>query len=366
MSVNTVGNLTNSQVIWTASIYAGLDVALNNPVAKPCWHGKAGPIATYQDVAKQLIGGGMDGGAGGALMGKVRPKTAVFPFSPPTAVMELLTNGRTLAPLVRENLTVAINRYGAGYYCSRTDFDADVWGTIRRVPEKLARPVTKLGDVLLAAVLRTGKVTLDFTGTNFFATNKPVSPAGATTATYSNLNTGNALTAAGVQKAYSTMVALNNEDGLSLNLAPDTLIIPSALYPQAMQAANVKFPVYSQTANPFPVGAAGYPGQAAGTAAMGENWIATSELIKQIVKLPELTQGNASIDATTWYLEEALNPEHGGAPALVLAEDPAVDVFILMGLTDISVWVDDDFSWAVQKYAGAGPGLAQWISRNEQ
>ena len=98
--------------------------------------------------------------------------------------MDLLAGqtGRTLHPLVRESLTVQVQRYGTGYYVDRSDFFADVYGIIRKVPEKLARPRQKLGDVLLAAVLRTGKVTVDWTGTNFFAASKPVAPSGTSTA----------------------------------------------------------------------------------------------------------------------------------------------------------------------------------------
>ena len=353
MSVQTIGGVTgNAALIFVATIYTGLDAALNNPAAKPAWHGIAGPIVTYQNVAQQLAS--MPGA-----MGKVIPKTAIFPFSPPTAVMDLLAGqtGRTLHPLVRESLTVQVQRYGTGYYVDRSDFFADVYGIIRKVPEKLARPATKLGDVLLAAVLRTGKVTVDWTNTNFFAASKPVAPSGTSTAVYPNLYTGTPLLPAGVQKVWSGMRALKNEDGLSLNIRPDTLIIPAELEAQAIQATQIEYPVYSQTANPFNAG------QAAATAAMGQNWIATTKAIKQIVVLPELTQGGQVIDTTSWYMAECLNPEHGGAPGLVFAEDPAVDFFVQMDLNDTEVYNNDRFAWAIQKWAGAGPGLGQFIAR---
>lgn len=355
MSVSTIGQVTGSSaLLFIASIYTGLDAALNNPAHKPCWHGTAGPICTYQNVASQLAG--MTG-----QMGKVIPKTAVFPFSPPTAAMDLLTGsqGRTLHPLIKESLVVQVSRYGTGYYVERSDFYADVVGIIRRVPEKLARPAVKLGDVLLAQVLRTGKVTPDWTGSNFFATGKAAAPSGSSSAVYKNLYTSNALTAAGVQACWTGMRSLKNEDGLSLNIRPDTLIIPAEAEALAIQATQIEYPVYSQSTNPF--GA-----QAASTAAMGQNWIATTKAIKQIVVLPELTQGGASIDQTTWYMAECLNPEHGGAPGIVLAEDPAIDFFVQMDLNDTEVYNNDRYAWAIQKWAGAGPGLGQFISRNEQ
>lgn len=354
MSVQTIGGVSgNSALILVGSVYNGLDVALNNPATKPAWHGTVSPICMYQDVAGQLAN---HPGA----MGKTIPKTAVFTFSPPTAVMELMAGGqgRTLNPLVKESLTVNVSRYGCGYYIERSDFYADVVGMLRRVPEKLARPVTKLGDVLLAQVLRTGKTTLDFTATNFFAASKPVSPAGTTTATAGNLNTARGLNAANLLSSINQMRALKNEDGLSLNIKPDTLTVPSELVSAALIASTIEYPVYSLGDSPFT------PGQGSGSA-MGQNIVAVSKWIKQVCELPELTIGNATVDTKTWYLQECCNPEHGGAPGLVLAEDPSVDFFVQMDLSDASVWFDDRYAWAVQKYSGAGPGLWVFIQRNE-
>lgn len=353
MSVSTIGQVTGSSaLILVATVYTNLDHALNNPAAKPSWMGSVGPIVCYQNIADQIAQ--MQG-----QMGKAIPKSIVFGFSPPTAAMELIAvgSGRTLHPLVRETIKVNIGHYGAGYFVDRQDFFSDMYGILRRVPEKLARPATKLGDVLVAAVLRTGKATLDFTGTNFFASGKPVSPAGATSATYSNLYTSCPLTAANVQRVWSGMRELKNEDSLSLNIRPDTLIVPADLEPQAIQATQIEYPVYSQTANPF------NSGQAAATAAMGQNWIATTKAIKQIVVLPELTQGGAAIDQTSWYLAECMNPDHGPSPGLLYAEDPVVEFFAEMGLDSHEVWFNNRFAWAVGKWAGAAPGLGQFIAR---
>ena len=50
-------------------------------------------------------------------------------------------------------------------------------------------------------------------------------------------------------------------------------------------------------------------------------------------------------------------------PGLVFAEDPAVDFFVQMDLNDTEVYNNDRFAWAIQKWAGAGPGLGQFIAR---
>lgn len=356
MSVQNIGGVTgNAALIYTATIYHQLDQALSNPGAKPAWQGSVAPICTYQNVASKIAD--MEGA-----MGKVIPKEAVFAFSPPTAAMELLTGGRTLHPLVRESIKVTVNRYGTGYYVDRADFYGDVAGILRKMPQKLARPALKLGDVLLAAVLRNGTATPDplVPSVNFFSANHPVSPAGANSLTYPNLYTSAGLTAAQVQRVYAGMRALKNEDGLSLNVKPDTMICPAELEPAAIQATQIEYNVYSRGDNAFT------PAQSAATAAMGQNWIASTKAIKQIVVLPELTQGGASIDTTTWYLSECANPEHGGAPGLILAEDPAVEFFAQFGLNDVEVYNNDRFAAAIQKFSGAGPGLAQWIARAEQ
>ena len=353
MSVQTLGAVTGSSaLILVATVYTGLDHALNNPASKPAWKGAAvGPICTHQNVAQQVAG--LAG-----TMGKVVPKTAVFSFSPPTAAMELIAGagGRTLHPLNKQSLKVEIGRYGTGYYVERQDFLADVHGIIRRVPEKLARPATKIGDVLLAAVLRTGKATPDHTGTNFFATGKPVALTGSTTLTYDNLITGCAMTPANGQRVWSSMRALKNEDSLSLNIRPDTVICPAELEAQAIQSFQIEYPVYSAPSNPF-------FSQPATTAAMGQNWLATTKAIKQIVVLPELTIGGASIDTTSWYMAECGNPDHGMAPGLILAEDPSVEFFVQMDLGSQEVWTNDRYAWAIQKWIGAGPGLGQFIFR---
>ena len=70
---------------------------------------------------------------------------------------------------------------------SKKDFLNDVYGTLAAVPRKLARGARKLGDILVARLLRNGKVTKDYTKTNFFATGKPLSPSGARSGTFNNL-----------------------------------------------------------------------------------------------------------------------------------------------------------------------------------
>jgi hypothetical protein len=360
--VTNVGALTgNNALIFKAQVYLALDQALNNLSTAACWRGTVAPICLYQPVQFQQTG--VPG-----LMGRTVVDTAVFAWSPPTAQMELMTpgpSGQTLQPLVRENLTVKVNKYGVGYYVPRDVFFADVWGTLRSWVTKLSRPIAKLGDALLASILRSGKVTADWTGTNFFATNKPQAPSGSlsNTTVYSNLYTSCPLTPAGIIRMYNGMRAIKGEDNYSLNVKPDTLIVPAEQEAAAMQACGTEYPVYSQTANPWNIGAAGNPGQAAATAAMGQNIVYLQRWVRQIQVLPELTIGGASIDQTSWYFAECANSERGGAPGLLLCDDAAVDMFFQLGVTDYTVWNSDTLAVAARKFSGAGPGLGAFISR---
>jgi len=158
------------------------------------------------------------------------------------------------------------------------------------------------------------------------------------------------------------MMGRLNEDGLSLGLMPDTLIVPPTLYQAAQIAVNMKNIVFS--------GAAGVgnlaPGQANNTAAVGDNWIAQSGMIKQIVIAPELIgSGSSPSDQTTWYVAECLNEEHGGAVGLLAARDPGFEFLTNLSSSDWDVYYRNRFSWAIERYLGTGYGVTQFLSRCE-
>lgn len=353
MAIQNIGQLSgNELLVYTAAIHSGLEKAL---AAAPT-DVKYGKIALVKNVAGSVPPGFEPGSAGGA-MGRVIPDEVIFPFSPPTAQAEELITDRTFHPLIRASIRCKVKPFSAGYKVKRKDFFNDVYGTIRLVPDKLARAAKKLGDVLVAQVLRTGKTITDYTGTNFFATNKPISPSGARTGTFDNLRTTRPLTSVNLGTTVNEMMNLVNEDGLSLNIVPDTLIIPPTLYQQAVMATKLVTNVFSD-GNQF-------PGQVAGTAAHAHNWIAAEGMIKQIIVLPELTIGGQAIDRTTWFLAECMNADHGGPVGLCFAEDPGVEFLQQMDLSDPTVFYKDEYAWAVQKWAGCVPGLPQFIFRCE-
>jgi len=181
--------------------------------------------------------------------------------------------------------------------------------------------------------------------------------------TYSNLYTSTALTQINLGSVVQQMMGRLNEDGLSLGLMPDTVIVPPTLYQAAQIAVNMKNIVFS--------GAAGVgnlaPGQANNTAAVGDNWIAQSGMIKQVVIAPELIgSGSSPSDQTTWYVAECLNEEHGGAVGLLAARDPGFEFLTNLSSSDWDVYTRNRFSWAIERYLGVGYGVTSFISRCEQ
>ena len=299
---------------------------------------------------------------GEGIMARKFPKRMLFPFAPPTAQPDdLSSTGRSFNPLVRNATEVQIKPYGVGYNVDRTDFFNDIYGTLANVPRNIARPMMKLPDILLAALLRNGKTITDYTGTFAFSAAKPKSVNGAISGTYSNLYTGRQLTAQNLSFVISEMMARVNEDGLNLGLMPDTLIVPPNLYGAAIQAVEMRNNVYSGTAGAGNL----WPGQANSTAAVGDNWIAHTGFIKQIISLPELTQGGASIDTTSWYVAECMNADHGGAVGLLCALEEGFEFLSNLSPDSPEVFYNNRFAWAGQRYAGVGFGLTQYLSRCE-
>lgn len=350
MAIINSGQLTAQEtILFNATIMAGLEnavTAVTDVVSEK--------IALTRPVVLE--------GSVSDPMSKKIPSEMVFPFSPPTAQAEDLTEqDRPFNPLVRNNVKVPIKPYGVGYWITRKDFYNDIFYTLSQVPKKLARAAMKATDVQLAKLLRNGKTTLDYTNTFAFSASKPISVNGAISGTYSNLYTTTALTAINLGTVVSQMMARLNEDGLALGLMPDTLIVPPTLYQAAQIATNLKSIVFSGTAG---VGNL-MPGQANNTAAVGDNWIMTAGLIKQVVVMPELLQGNQSIDQTTWYVAEAMNESHGGPVGLLLAADVGFEFLTNLSPSDPEVFYRNRFAWAVERYIGTAYGVTSYLSRCE-
>lgn len=349
MIINSGQLSTGEVIIYNGIVMQGLENALS----------------TINDVVAEKIAltrpvnvGAQDGNP----LSKHIPSDMFFPFAPPTARPEDLTStDRSFNPMVRNTVKISVKPYGAGYDIQRKDFYNDIYHTLGNVPKLLARAMMKLPDILLAGLLRNGKTTLDYTGTFAFSTTKPKSVNGAISGTYSNLYTSSPLTAINLGQVVADMMSRVNEDGLNLGLMPDTLIVPPTLYPAAVMACEMKNAVFSGTAGTGNL----WPGQANNTAAVGDNWVAHTGLIKQIVVLPELLDGGASIDTTTWYVAECMNPAHGGPCGLLAAMEPGFEFLTNLNPSDPQVFYKNKFAWATERYAGVGYGVTSYLSRAE-
>lgn len=351
MAIINSGQLSQAEtILFNATIMAGLENA----------------VTAVTDVVSEKIALTRPAVAEGSVadpMSKKIPNKVVFPFSPPTAQAEDLTEqDRPFHPLVRNNVEVTVKPYGTGYWVDRRSFFNDIYYTLSQVPKKIARAMMKATDVQLAKLLRNGKTTLDYTATNAFSTTKPISVNGAVSGTYSNLYTTTALTSINLGTVVSQMMGRLNEDGLALGLMPDTLIVPPTLYQAAQIAVGLKSIVFSGTAG---VGNLA-PGQANNTAAQGDNWVAMSGLIKQVVVMPELIgSGSAVADQTTWYVAEAMNDEHGGPVGLLLVADGGFEFLTNLSPSDPEVFYRNRFAWAGERYIGTAYGVTSFLSRCE-
>jgi hypothetical protein len=63
---------------------------------------------------------------------------------------------------------------------------------------------------------------------------------------------------------------------------------------------------------------------------------------------------------------ECLNPARGGAWGLLYGEDPSTEVTLMMAPDSPSVAARDEFTWGVQKWAGARAGIPFLVARCEQ
>ena len=351
MAIINSGQLTAQEtILFNATIMAGLENAVT---------AVTDVISEKIALTRPVV---IEGSASDPMSKKI-PNTMVFPFSPPTAQVEDLTEqDRPFHPLVRNNVPLQIKPYGTGYWITRKDFFNDIYYTLQQVPKKLARAAMKATDVQLARLLRNGKTTLDYTNTFAFSSTKPVSVNGTVSGTYSNLYTATALTSINLGSVVQQMMGRLNEDGLSLGLMPDTLIVPPTLFQAAQIAVNMKSIVFSGTAG---VGNLA-PGQANNTAAQGDNWVAYSGLIKQVLVMPELIgSGSQVADQTTWYVAEAMNETHGGPVGLLLAADPGFEFLTNLSPSDPEVFYRNRYAWACERYIGTAFGVTSFLSRAE-
>lgn len=282
------------------------------------------------------------------------PEKISFGFSPPNGRAEKLTTGRHARPLTMHSVEVYPEVYTDTLYVERKDFEKDVKGILKKVPRDLRRTDAKNPDVLLAALFRDGKTRKDYTGLkNFWDTNKPCSPEGNTAEVYDTLKTGRSLTEKNLAQTIQEMLGIKGPDGLILGVQPTTLVVPYALWHDAIMATELKLITFS--------GQNKAPGQDANTAAAAENPMATIlKWIKEVVVLPELSDGQ-TINETTWYVLDCTD----GPVSFCYGLASSAEYVSLMDPRDPTVFFQEKYYWGWRKVEGVNYGLPQFACRCE-
>lgn len=111
----------------------------------------------------------------------------------------------------------------------RDDIEDDNLGILDPLARSFGEAARLHPDDLLIQLLRTGHTQLCWDGQYFFDTDHPVSPADASAGTYSNYFTGRALTPDNYGATRTAMLSVKGENGRSLRVLPDVLLVPPSL-----------------------------------------------------------------------------------------------------------------------------------------
>lgn len=160
----------------------------------------------------------------------------------------------------------------------------DQYGVYSNAIQMLGVQSAKLYDYMIADALAAGTTEIGFDGQAFFSDSHPYNG----TSTYDNNFASTALTSANYQAVRAAMMSYNGEDGKSLSIIPNLLIVPPQLEAQARQILNAEF--------------------TAPTGALGQNAanIQQTNVLRgsaDLLVLPELSGA-----ATTWYLADVSKP----------------------------------------------------------
>lgn len=191
----------------------------------------------------------------------------------------------------------------------RNDILDDNLGVYSPLIRMMGEQSARWPDDLLLAVLQGGTSGLAFDGQAFFSASHPVGdPAGST---YSNLLSTTALNAANYQTARQTMMAYKGEDGKSLRITPNLLVVPPQLEATARVILNAEFIAPSSA----------FGGNAASQ--MQSNVLRNSA---DLLVLPDL-----SSEADAWYLLDTSKPimpfvfQNRKSPTFTALTDPTTE-----------------------------------------
>lgn len=293
------------------------------------------------------------------------PKKVVFPFPSPTGRVADMQGGRLESyPTVLNSLEVGVRPRGMRQHMDIETFDSDMFGFLNMAAQNMRRAHEKSPDFLVADLFRNGASTpVWYNGKNGITKNfwdtghRCDHGEGLRTNTFDNTFPNLALTEANVAKVIQEGNSIVGPDGVNLGVRYDTLVVPTRLEHDAWAATQATNIVYSNGKNPF-------PGQAANTAAHGENVVKLMKNVKQIIVYPELDQGGANEDKTWFMLDCGVSSGRGGGCySFLYALVKAPTIIPLMDARDPNVVNEDRYEWYMKLREGADLGLPQYAAR---
>ncbi len=290
------------------------------------------------------------------------PRTAFFAQMMPLAIMEDLSidgGGATAYPLIREIQDVIMGPREAKYEVSVWNFRQDVFGTLQAAGATLRRTAEKKADFLLADLLNNGATASCWhtakTGKNFFDTSIPCDlDSGLNGGTFDNTVPNCPLTAANIAKQIGRISTIRLGDNVPIAVKADTLIVPSQMMYDADFSTLVGSIVYSGAVAGQGNSA---PGQAANTAAQGDNVVFIRKYIKNVIYMDVLASQNNSTQLKTWYLADSR------AYGLLYARALSPQYAWQIAPNDAPVFENNMFRFKVNTWEGAGYGLPQFIQQ---
>lgn len=252
---------------------------------------------------------------------------------------------RTLNNLQSRGYVLVNDDYEDTLALDRNDILDDQLGVYQGYLDALAQQAKLWPDDIVTAALEAGTTALAFDGQPFFHSAHPVdvdnSSAGTFQNNFDNTATGGSvsrpLTPANYQLIRSTMMGYKGEDGRSLNIVPDLLIVPPALEATGKQIveADLLAPVAAFGAQAAQVG---------------------SNVLKGTAKLlvnPYLTSD------TVWYMactSRAIKP--------LIFQQRQAPVFVAKNnVTDDNVFFQKKFIFGVDARGAAGYSLPFLMAR---
>jgi phage major head subunit gpT-like protein len=254
--------------------------------------------------------------------------------------MEEWIGPRTLQNLTNQEYILRNRKYQAAISIDVDQIEDDQLGVFSNRVSALGRAAAKWPDQLARESLQGGTAATvvgnGFDGVPFFSTTHTVGVAPAISTTQSNNLTAASLTAATYETARETMMCYTGEDGESLGVTPNLLVVPPQLEASARTILNAEFTVGIE---------------AGGTGGNTNVFRGSAELLV----VPELCN-----EATTWYLADTSKPMK---PLIWQLRKTPTIVSKTQEIED-GVFFDDQFVWGVKGRGRVGYGVWWLMTRN--